>query len=295
MIGAWLLAMGLNGRGALHRYEIDAPELGDPHRAVRVYTPPGYDDQGAAERRYPVVYLLHGWPGSDGNWPGLGRAVVTADSLIASGRIPPVILVFPNGNGRGWFGRSLYLDSYDGTSRMHEFVARHLVGWVDSVFRTLPTPPNRAVAGLSDGGTAAINLALRHPDVFGACSSQSGALHLEKPVGLGAVLGPEPGATRLLEANSPLDYAAEVLPRARGPVIYFDCGADDENVADNRAFDRLLTSLGVPHTYVEYGGGHGWSYWRSHLAQSLIAVTAGMSDASLAERPAAPFESQATH
>jgi enterochelin esterase-like enzyme len=201
MIGAWLLAMGLNGRGALHRYEIDAPELGDPHRAVRVYTPPGYDDQGAAERRYPVVYLLHGWPGSDGNWPGLGRAVVTADSLIASGRIPPVILVFPNGNGRGWFGRSLYLDSYDGTSRMHEFVARHLVGWVDSVFRTLPTP----------------------------------------------------------------------------------------------AFDRLVTSLGVPHTYVEYGGGHGWSYWRSHLAQSLIAVTAGMSDASLAERPAAPFESQATH
>lgn len=88
--GALLLATGaLVARGALHRYEIEAPELRDPHRAVRVYTPPGYGDPGAGARRYPVNYLLHGWPGSEGNWPGLGHAAATADSLIASGRIPP--------------------------------------------------------------------------------------------------------------------------------------------------------------------------------------------------------------
>ena len=89
-----LAGVALHAAGVLRRYEIDAPELHDPHRAVRVYTPAQYDDPGAATRRYPVVFLLHGWPGSDGNWPGLGRAVVTADSLIAGGRMPPAILVF---------------------------------------------------------------------------------------------------------------------------------------------------------------------------------------------------------
>ena len=91
-----------------------------------------------------------------------------------------------------------------------------------------------------------------------------------------AVLGPEPGATRLLEENSPLDYAARVLPRSKHPVIYFDCGTDGESAADNRAFDRLLTGLGVAHTYFESAGTHDSTYWRTHLGQSLVAVTREM-------------------
>ena len=272
MIEALLIAAGLAvPRGMLRRYEIEAAELGDPHRAVRVYTPPDYYLPRAAALRYPVVYLLHGWPGSEGNWPGLGHATVTADSLIASARIPPVLLVFPNGSGRGLLGRSLYLDSWDGSSRMEQFLAHGLVRWVDSTFRTEPAAPRRAVIGLSDGGTAAINLVLRHPGVFGACGSHSAEFRLSKGFGTGAVLGPEPGATRRLEASSPLLYAAQVLP-----VIYFDCGADDESAPDNRAFDALLTRLGVAHTWREFKGTHDWTYWRAHLAQSLVAVTARM-------------------
>ena len=274
---AVLAVSALLAGGALARYEIAAPELGDLHRAVRVYTPPGYDDPINAARRYPVIYLLHGWPGSDGNWPTLGHATVTADSLIASGRIPPVLLVFPNGNGRGFLGRSLWLDSWDGGSRMEDFLTGRLVRWVDSTFRTDPKAARRAVIGLSDGGTAAINLALRHPDIFGACASHSAQLRMERMAGMGAVLGPEPGARHRLEEASPLLYAAHVLPLERAdPVIYFDCGADDENLADNRAFDALLTRLGVAHTFHEFQGGHGWGYWRAHLAQSLAAVTESM-------------------
>src|SRR5262249_24097052 len=70
VIAALLLAASVAlgaapAHGRLTRYEIDAPELKDPRRSVRVYTPPGYDDTAGAERRYPVVYLLHGWPGSE--------------------------------------------------------------------------------------------------------------------------------------------------------------------------------------------------------------------------------------
>ena len=271
---ALVMTLALHATGVLHRYEIDAPELHDTHRAVRVYTPPGYDDPAAASRRYPVVFLLHGWPGSEGNWPGLGRAVITADSLITSGRVPASILVFPNGNGRGFFGRSLYLDTQDGSSRMEEFLVHRLPDWVDATFRTLPGC--RAVLGLSDGGTAALNLLFRHPERFVAAASHSADLRIRDDFTLRAVLGPEPGATRLAESRSPLVYAAQVAPGLTSRRIYFDCGRDDESAADNREFDALLTRLGVPHEYHEFAGTHGWAYWRAHLASSLRAVTEAM-------------------
>ena len=284
MIAGLLLAAALAtpaapatpAHGTLKRYTIDAPELHDPSRAVRVYTPPGYDDSASARRRYPVVYLLHGWPGSEGNWPGMGRAGVTADSLIASGRIPPVVMVFPDGAGKGLLGRSLYIDSYDGQSKVETFLTRRLVSWVDSSFRTIRSPGSRAVVGLSDGGTAAINLVLQHPDLFGAAGSHSADLRLTKGMGMGGVIGPEPGASQLLASKSPLVYAPDVLPHLDPPVIYFDCGADDESAAENREFDAMLTKLGVPHTYHEFPGTHEWKYWRSHLPGSLEAVTARM-------------------
>ena len=286
MIAALLLAAAVAGQppaaapaqGTLRHYQLDAPEVRDAKRDVRVYTPPGYDDPAAAGRRYPVIYLLHGWPGSEGNWPNMGHATVTADSLIASGRIPPVLLVFPDGTGKGLLGRSLYIDSYDGVSKVETFVTRHLVSWVDSTFRTIRSPASRGVIGLSDGGTAAINFALQHPDIFGACGSHSADLRLSKGMGMGGVIGPEPGATKLLETHSPLIYAPDVLPHLDPPVIYFDCGADDESAAENREFDAMLTKLGVAHTYHEFPGTHEWKYWRSHLPGSLEAVTARMHD-----------------
>jgi len=278
VIAALLLTAAVTiAHGRLARFELDAPELQDRHRAVRVYTPPGYDESSAAGERYPVVYMLHGWPGSDGNWPGLGRATVTADSLIVSGRIPPVLLVFPNGSGRGLLGRSLYVDAWDGSSNVEQFLTRRLVPWVDSTFRTRRDAESRAVVGLSDGGTAAINLVLRHPDLFGACGSHSADMRLEKGLGTGSIVGPGPGGTTLLQSHSPLDYGADVLTRVgQHAVIYFDCGVDDESAGENREFDALLTRLGVPHTYHEFPGTHDWKYWRTHLPGSLVAVTERM-------------------
>jgi enterochelin esterase-like enzyme len=208
----------------------------------------------------------------------MGHAAQTADSLIASGRIPPVVLVFPDGRGKGLLGRSLYIDSYDGQSKVETFMTHRLVSWVDSTFRTIRSPEDRGVIGLSDGGTAAINFVLQHPDLFGACGSHSADLRLAKGMGMGGVIGPEPGATQLLEAHSPLVYAPDALEHLDTPVIYFDCGADDESAAENREFDAMLTKLHVPHTYHEFPGTHEWKYWRSHLPGSLEAVTARMHD-----------------
>ena len=251
-----------------------APSLGKEKRTVRVYLPRSYSDGSA--RRYPVVYLLHGWPGSDGNWLTMGHAEDSADSLVAAGRIPEVILVFPNGEGPGLLGRSLYLNRWDGRWRMEDFIVNDLVAWTDATFRTRTGPRDRGILGLSDGATAAIDLAFRHPDVFGACAGHSGQYRRLKDIAEGGALGPEPGASRLRDEYSPALYVDRNAARLRDTTIYFDIGLSDGDLEDNRAFHRKLLALGVAHTYNEFPGAHGWRYWRTHLRESLIAVTTGM-------------------
>jgi S-formylglutathione hydrolase FrmB len=277
---AWLLvassAPAARDPGRLLTLRMNAPALGDPHRSVRVYLPPSYDTPAGRTRRYPVVFLLHGWPGGEGNWSGEGHATTTLDSLSAQGVIPEVIAVMPSGGGAGLFGRSLYVDTYDGRSRMEQYVVHDLVAWTDSTFRTRAERRDRALIGLSEGGGAAINLAFKHPDVFGGCGSHSGEFVIGHGLGESRIFGPEPGATALREANSPLLYLDRVAPRLAGLSIYIDCGLDDGELGQNRELDRRLTKLGVLHAYKEFPGGHSWGYWSRHLHESLRVVTAGM-------------------
>ena len=262
--------------GHILRLRMHAPSIGDTSRSVRVYLPASYDTPQAASRRYPVVYLLHGWPGGDGNWAGEGRAGETLDSLIASGRIPEAIAVMPNGNGVGLLGRSLYVNTADGRSRMEDFVARDLVDWVDRTFRTRADSAGRAVIGLSDGGTAAVNLAFRHPDRFGACGSHSAAFRLTVSFETSRLLGSGAEGARTAEKYSPLDYVDSVADHIRHLTIYLDCGLDDPDLGSTRALHARLDSLGVAHEYHEVGGGHGWGYWRSRLAVSLRSTLGTM-------------------
>ena len=262
--------------GVLLHLQMRAPSLGDAQRKVQVYLPPSYSSADSAGRSYPVIYMLHGWPGSEGNWFGLARGGETADSMIANRTIPEVIMVSPNGSGLGLLGRSMYLNSSDGTSRITDYIAHDVVEWTDAHFRTRREPRYRGLIGLSDGGSAALFLAFRHPDVFGACGGHSGQYLLKRDWTIHKVLGPEPGSTRLLAENSPTLIADTLAAGLRGLSIYFDVGTSDEELEDNRALHRKLDSLHVAHTYKEFGGTHDWSYWRAHLRESLIAVTARM-------------------
>jgi len=262
--------------GRILQTTLPSPALRDSARSVRVYLPPSYDRPEAAGRRYPVVYLLHGWPGGDGNWPGHGRAAETLDSLSARGAIPEVIAVMPNGNGIGLLGRQGWLNSHDGRARMEDFVWEDLVRWTDRSWRTKPDSLHRALIGLSEGAGGALNLAFRHPDVFNACGGLSGQYVLADDVGMKAVWGENATATRIREENSPTLYVARIVPTLRRQVIHFDCGTGDGELEDNRRLHRRLTELGVPHTYVEFPGTHGWGYWKTHLRDALIACTARM-------------------
>jgi enterochelin esterase-like enzyme len=255
---------------------LPAPSMHEMARSVRVYLPPSYPRPESAKRRYPVVYLLHGWPGGDGNWVGHGRAAQTLDSLSAHGAIPEMIAVMPNGNGIGLLGRQGWLNSYDGRAKMEDFVWKDLVQWTDQHYRTIPDSAHRALIGLSEGATAALNIAFKHPGVFMACGGLSGEYVVGKDVGMKAVWGDEATATRIREENSPTLYAAKIVATLRRQVIYFDCGASDSELEDNQRLERTLTQLGVPHVYQEFPGTHGWGFWKIHLRDALLACTPQM-------------------
>lgn len=136
--------------------------LGDsPVRRVSVYLPPSY---AVAARRYPVLYLLHGFDGTDAAWlrgPQYQQFNIAQamDSLIAAGAVREMIVVMPDARNR--VGGSFYMDS-PVTGGWERFTARELVAWTDGRFRTLRSAASRAVAGHSMGGFGALRLAARY-------------------------------------------------------------------------------------------------------------------------------------
>ncbi len=139
--------------------------LGDPaDDRVMMVLPPGYD---ATATRYPVVYLLHGYPQDEMAFLG-GRF----QGLSIEAEAPPFIVVMPR--SKNGYGGTPYVNS-PVTGRWEDFFVDDLVPWVDAHYRTLPTPQSRGIAGYSLGGFSALRLALRHPDLFGAVYALSPA------------------------------------------------------------------------------------------------------------------------
>jgi len=164
--------------------------LGDPsEQPVSIYLPPSYDS--SSDKRYPVVYLLHGFTGTNRTWmidpdgPDLKPVPGSAngnyqhegvlqserlDSIMAAGIVPELIIVAPN--GRNTYKHSFYVNS-PVTGNWEDYVVEDVVGFIDAHFRTIPTASSRGIAGHSGGGNGALYLAMRHPQVFASVYAMS--------------------------------------------------------------------------------------------------------------------------
>jgi len=201
-------------KGTLEWTEVESEALqgnplGDPaRRPLLVYLPPGHHSRG---ERLPCVYFLHGFTGSARSWVSYSPFQPTVperlDELVASGALPPVLGVFVD----GWtaLGGSQWVNS-EATGRYRDYVARDVVAFVDSRYRTAPRPGARAVVGKSSGGYGALVMGAHHPDVFGHVASHAADAGFEY-----CYLPELPRAAAALEGADPAKWLEDMRRRAR--------------------------------------------------------------------------------
>ena len=161
------MAQGFLSYQTVHSPGLEGNLLGDsPNRQVMVYVPPSYT---SSQKRYPVVYLLHGFNGANTSWRDgsyQGFNIQTAmNQLIGEGKIQEMMVVMPD--GRNAYGGSYFVNS-PVIGNWEDFVARDLVKYIDDTYRTLPDASSRAVVGQSMGGYSALYIAIKNADVFSA-------------------------------------------------------------------------------------------------------------------------------
>lgn len=259
-------------RGTTQTISVASAALGGRSQQVLVYLPPGYAEHPA--ERYPVFYLLHGFPGRPAAFLRTVRAGVDEDVLLARRRMQPLILVMPFGS-TGTFTDKEWADGIAPDSGWATFVARDLVRAIDARYRTIPTSAGRALGGLSEGGYGALNIGLHHPAEFRVLESWSG---YELADNIRSIFG---GRIQRLTRNSPLlelPRQAHAFRRDRG-FIWLYAGREDRLRSQNDAFAAALTRLRVAHHYQLVPGDHNWSLWRGSAASALIAASAHLSHA----------------
>jgi enterochelin esterase-like enzyme len=244
--------------------------------AYAVYLPPDYE---ASTRRYPVVYLLHGYTDDESGWIQFGEIDLAADRAIAGREIPPMIIVMPDG------GVTFYINDAGGKVRYEDMFVRELIPHIDKTFRTRADREFRGVAGLSMGGWGTLVYTLRHPDLFAAGAAFSAAVWSDEDVAgmeqksWDRLLGPLFGAagrageerlTAHFREVSPLDLAGSLPEDSLKKVRYYiDCGDDDFLIKGNCALHLLLADRKIPHEFRVRDGGHTWTYWRTGIVEGL--------------------------
>jgi enterochelin esterase-like enzyme len=258
--------------GTSERFYVTSAAIGGRAQPVDVYLPPGYRTH--PHERYPVLYLLHGFPGRPGAFVATVRLGVVEDVLVARHKMQPLILVMPFGS-TGSFTDKEWANGVSPHQGWETFVARDVVRAVDRRYRTIASPDARGLAGLSEGGYGALNIGFHHPLEFRVLESWSG---YQQAFDVSAIFGHRPG---LLRANSPLDAVARVAPalRARGDFVWFYTGTDDPLHVQNVAFAQALARAHVEHRFFLVRGGHNWALWRGNAARALLAASRHLGNA----------------
>jgi len=238
--------------GVVHRHFYTSKVvigLVDGQSEYYVYTPPSYDPKKG--KRYPVLYLLHGWSDMANGWTAVGQANFIFDNQIAAGKVKPMLVVMPLG-----YGDMKFVTSGDGVwdddatidhnvSLFSQALLTEVLPQVESEYHVSKKRDDRAITGLSMGGLESLTVGLTHPELFGWVGGFSSAVVGHREDEKLAALNGRTVALHLL---------------------WIACGTEDHLITPNRQFIAWLKSKDVPVTAVETPGGHVWMVWRENLA-----------------------------
>lgn len=217
--------------GHVQQVLFPSPSTSTSRRAF-VYTPPGYSKESS--KRYPVLYLQHGWGEDETAWSNQGHANLIMDNLIAEGKTEPFIIVMTYGmTNEVKFGglRDFKIDAFQ------TVLVDELIPYVDANFRTLSDKDNRAMAGLSMGGMETHAITLNNPEVFSHYALLSGGI-----------------------------YTPEELKDRTKPKLIFTSSGSKENPDRVNSSTKALKDAGFNAvSFVSEGTAHEFQTWRRSL------------------------------
>jgi len=233
--------------GIVHHQFFKSGVVGD-QRDYYVYTPPDYD--AGKKKKYPVLYLLHGFSDDASGWTAVGRANAILDNLIAQQKAKPMIVVMPLGYGDlEMLSRPAAFSHNDlrerNIGKFRQSLLTEVLPQVEKNYHVEKDRKSRAIAGLSMGGSESMFVGLTAADHFGWIGAFSTG-------GLGENLDQQ------FVDMKPQDMNGLKL-------IWIACGTEDHLIDANRGLRQWLTSKGIEHTDIDTPGAHTWMVWRRNL------------------------------
>lgn len=213
------------------------------NRKATIYTPPGF----SKNKKYPVLYLLHGIGGDEKEWLNGGKPQVILDNLYAQGKVEPMIVVMPNGRAMKDdrpIGNIMAKDKVEAFATFEQDLLNDLIPFIEKTYLVYTDKERRAIAGLSMGGGQSLNFGLGNLDKFAWVGGFSSAPNTKKPEDL------VPDA----------DKAKKMLK-----LLWISCGASDGLLSFSKRTHDYLVEKKVPHIYYIEPGVHDFKVWKNGL------------------------------
>jgi len=211
------------------------------NRKTLIYTPPGY----SADKKYPVLYLLHGIGGDEKEWFNGGQPQVILDNLYADKKVEPMIVVLPNGRAAkddravgNVYGKSQAFADFE------KDLLNDLIPFIEKNYPVIKDGEHRAIAGLSMGGGQSLNFGLGNLDKFAWIGGFSSAPNTKQPQEL--LPNPE-------------------LAKQKLKLLWISCGDKDGLITNSKRTHDYLTKFNVPHIYYVDHGYHDFKVWKNSL------------------------------
>jgi enterochelin esterase-like enzyme len=234
--------------GRLEMVGYDSKSVGVT-RKMQVYTPPGY----SKDKKYPVLYLLHGIGGDETEWQRFAAPNILLDNLIADGKAVPMIVVMPNGRAqKNDRAEGDVFKSAPAFAAFEQDLLEDVIPTIESRYAVAADPQHRALAGLSMGGGQSLNFGLTRLDTFAWIGAFSAAPNT-KPA---KELVPDPDAAK-----------------AKLKLLFVSCGKKDGLIRISQGVHGYLKDNGVPHVWHVDGNAHDPTHWKNslyHFAQHLF-------------------------